>query len=704
MDSDNILDSKRERVATEKGISYQISVTTKHLQNSCRLWEQTLDNYRQSISSGRVDNNAIEVNLTKLSQLKREAEEYQTSLYALGFTDMQNFNQHIQELIENHSGVEALLRKASTRMNSSTSFSNNSTRRSRTSSKASSSASTLSVARAKAAAAKVKLAYIEREQEMKLALNKMKIEHETLKSKCEAEEAISFCEAYCSESATEQVSVSIRSENGGSASTNESQVPSNGLSQHIEQCDSKIASASQMPSCTHSPVSQPSSIPGVSLSTVSCESSMSHTTGQHVQDVVGVPMNTIPIKCGVTDGIPVLNSDVSQSVGQYIPSRTVTSSLPHSNPVSQTHVKYKSSSAPPNFSQGQITKSYSSGNHSKVVSSSDNVYSSSYSNSLLNPMSRPGFVPRVSSVVSRSSCSNCHSVVSSSQDVRNIPMFQSHLVPSGSLGPISSTRVSSNHRPISSSHAFNNYQYNSFVPVPGDYQSSSFNHVPNNYHSGVSNPVSNNYQSSTFTPVSNNYQYNGSAYVSNDRARNSHLVIPSSGPSTDTSIRPLGPHLSAPVFDSSVLNQNQSYIPSHNLTGDASGNLVNTSSIGLSSSSHPSIVYQMAGRPPPEPVKFNGESIWPYPSWRTSFSALVNKAGISLEDKMSYLQTYLEGEALRCIQGSLMFPSEEAYHKAICRLDQRYGDPYAISSAFRSRLDKWGKIASNDGRALRHLR
>ena len=90
MDSDNILNGKRERLATEKGISYQISVTTKCLQNSCRLWEQTLDNCRQVISSGRIDNNAIEVNLARLSQLKREAEEYQTSLYALGFTDMQN--------------------------------------------------------------------------------------------------------------------------------------------------------------------------------------------------------------------------------------------------------------------------------------------------------------------------------------------------------------------------------------------------------------------------------------------------------------------------------------------------------------------------------------------------------------------------------------------------------------------------------------
>ena len=391
MDSDNILNGKRERLATEKGISYQISVTTKCLQNSCSLWEQTLDNCRQVISSGRIDNNAIEVNLARLSQLKREAEEYQTSLYALGFTDMQNFNQHIQELVENHSGVEALLREASTRMNTSIPFSNNSIRKSRTSSKASSSASTLSVARAKAAAAKVKLAYIDREQEMKLALSKMKIEHEVLKSKCEAEEAISFCEAYCSESTTEQVSVSIyNNENGGSVSTNESQIPSNGGSQNVEQCD-KCTSVSQMPSCTHSPVSQLSSIPGVSLS---CVSSMSRTTGQHVQDVIGVTMNSVPVKCGVTNDIPVLNSDVSQSIGQIIPSRTVTSSLPHSNPVSQIHVKYKSSSAPSQVSQDQNTKSYLSGNHSNV-SCSDNFYSKSYGNSLSNPMSRSGLVPRV---------------------------------------------------------------------------------------------------------------------------------------------------------------------------------------------------------------------------------------------------------------------------------------------------------------------
>ena len=255
----------------------------------------------------------------------------------------------------------------------------------------------------------------------------------------------------------------------------------------------------------------------------------------------------------------------------------------------------------------------------------------------------------------------------------------------------------SNHRPISSTHVSKNYQHSSFVPDHSDYPSSSFN------------PVSNNYPSSRFTPVSNNYQSNSSAYVSNDYCpRNSHLAVPSSGPSADTSIMPPAQshpvqHLTASVHDSTVFNQNQSYLPSHNLTGDASGNPVNTSSSGSSSSLHPSIVYQMSGRPPPEPAKFNGESIWSYPSWRTSFSALVNKAGISLEDKMSYLQTYLEGEALRCIQGSLMFPSEEAYHKAIRRLDQRYGDPYAISSAFRSRLDKWSKIASNDGRSLRHL-
>lgn len=33
-------------------------------------------------------------------------------------------------------------------------------------------------------------------------------------------------------------------------------------------------------------------------------------------------------------------------------------------------------------------------------------------------------------------------------------------------------------------------------------------------------------------------------------------------------------------------------------------------------------------------------------------------------------------------------------------LDQRYGDPFIISSAFRDKLDKWPKIASRDGPGL----
>ena len=231
-----------------------------------------------------------------------------------------------------------------------------------------------------------------------------------------------------------------------------------------------------------------------------------------------------------------------------------------------------------------------------------------------------------------SSYSHGNSVVPCSQDVQNCSIFQSHLVPSSNLGPISSTHIAPN-------------------------------------------------------------------YLS----RNSHLGIPFSGPSADASTRTPGliqsTHHSAPVYDS-ALNQNQSHIPSQNLNSDA---LCNPAVIAQSEIPPPAVVYQMSVRPPPEPSKFSGENILSYPSWRTAFNALVNRPGISLVDRISYLQTYLHGEALNCVQGSLMFPSEEAYHKALHRLDQRYGDSYAIISAFRSRLDKWSRIAPNDGRALREL-
>ena len=119
------------------------------------------------------------------------------------------------------------------------------------------------------------------------------------------------------------------------------------------------------------------------------------------------------------------------------------------------------------------------------------------------------------------------------------------------------------------------------------------------------------------------------------------------------------------MYDS-ALNQNQSRIPSHNLNGDV---LCNPPLIAQSEFFPPAVVYQMSVRPPPEPSKFSGENILSYPSWRTAFNALANRPGISLVDRISYLQTYLNGEALNCVQGSLMFPSKETYHKALHRLD-----------------------------------
>ena len=44
-----------------------------------------------------------------------------------------------------------------------------------------------------------------------------------------------------------------------------------------------------------------------------------------------------------------------------------------------------------------------------------------------------------------------------------------------------------------------------------------------------------------------------------------------------------------------------------------------------------------------------------------------------------------------------------AYDKAKAVLEQRYGSSFAITEAFRDKLDAWPKIQARDGKGLRRL-
>ena len=45
--------------------------------------------------------------------------------------------------------------------------------------------------------------------------------------------------------------------------------------------------------------------------------------------------------------------------------------------------------------------------------------------------------------------------------------------------------------------------------------------------------------------------------------------------------------------------------------------------------------------------------------------------------------------------------TDDAYEDAKRLLDERFGDPFVIANAFRDKLDRWPKIASRDGTAMR---
>ena len=108
----------------------------------------------------------------------------------------------------------------------------------------------------------------------------------------------------------------------------------------------------------------------------------------------------------------------------------------------------------------------------------------------------------------------------------------------------------------------------------------------------------------------------------------------------------------------------------------------------------------ISGLPPAKPVIFSGNPL-EYRQWKSTFDLLIEEKDLSPAQKFSYLQSYLGGKALKCIQGYMMFNTAEAYTEARKLLDERFGDLFQIADAFRDKLDSWPKIAASDGEALR---
>ena len=106
--------------------------------------------------------------------------------------------------------------------------------------------------------------------------------------------------------------------------------------------------------------------------------------------------------------------------------------------------------------------------------------------------------------------------------------------------------------------------------------------------------------------------------------------------------------------------------------------------------------------PLPEPSIFTGNALQ-YTSWKSSYKLLIEHSKIPAHERFFYLLKFVKGEPRDLIEGFSMIASEESYFEAWSALDDRYGDEFIISNAFRDKLDRWPKITSKDSHGLRRF-
>ncbi|XP_060585528.1 uncharacterized protein LOC132741396 [Ruditapes philippinarum] len=103
--------------------------------------------------------------------------------------------------------------------------------------------------------------------------------------------------------------------------------------------------------------------------------------------------------------------------------------------------------------------------------------------------------------------------------------------------------------------------------------------------------------------------------------------------------------------------------------------------------------------PPPEPTIFYGDPIQ-FPAWKAAFNTLIDKINLPDGEKIHYLKKYLGGPVRQVVENYFLLSTEDAYDDARKLLNERYGDPFVIASAFRDKLESWPKIMPKDASGL----
>ena len=107
-------------------------------------------------------------------------------------------------------------------------------------------------------------------------------------------------------------------------------------------------------------------------------------------------------------------------------------------------------------------------------------------------------------------------------------------------------------------------------------------------------------------------------------------------------------------------------------------------------------------RNPPKVLEDFGKPL-EFTAWKRSYNALIEHRGIPAGERFYFLLKYLKGEPKVLVQGYSMIGDDTAYDEAVKVLQERYGDPFIISNAFRDKLHAWPKVGPKDSSGLRRL-
>ena len=101
-----------------------------------------------------------------------------------------------------------------------------------------------------------------------------------------------------------------------------------------------------------------------------------------------------------------------------------------------------------------------------------------------------------------------------------------------------------------------------------------------------------------------------------------------------------------------------------------------------------------------EPHVFKGDPL-EYTLWKFKLLAMFQHLRLGSGNKIAHLSKFLGGKALSVVEHLFLLDVPNTFDIAMELLDSRFGDPFLVSEAFRTKLENWPGIKPDDFEGLR---